>query len=360
METKRFTNTSFPLLVGGYEMGELIRSIDWSGSSLGPIDTWPQSLRATLNVMLNSAVPMCLFWGPEFSCFYNDAFQPVFGEKEKYPLAMGQPGHLVWLEVWPVINPLLNNVLEKGQAALSSDQLLPTYRNGHLEDVYWTLRYSPAFDDNAKPAGVLVTGSETAKENASLRQLTENRDQLFFAIDAAELGTWDLNLSTHRFTANDRYKSWLGLPSKADVELSTVLEAVSETDREHVAQAIWKALQPNSTSQYDVVYTLSNAGTRQKRTVRAKGRAYFSQDGKPYRFAGTVQDITEQVTAREQMEQAEELAKLALEGANTGSFFIDLTDNSLIHSATLGRVFTGRDVEGMTRAQLLTYIHPDD
>jgi hypothetical protein len=36
---------SLDWLGGGGEMGQLIRAMDWSTTSLGPINTWPQSLR---------------------------------------------------------------------------------------------------------------------------------------------------------------------------------------------------------------------------------------------------------------------------------------------------------------------------
>ena len=73
------------IIPGGGEMGERIRSINWSETSLGPIDSWPQSLRTILNVVLNSKFPMFLFWGPDLLCFYNDAYrpsqQPRFGKR---------------------------------------------------------------------------------------------------------------------------------------------------------------------------------------------------------------------------------------------------------------------------------------
>ncbi len=56
-------------LTGGGEMGRLTRDKDWSKTSLGAMQFWPQSLRTTLSIILNSKFPMFLWWGPELICF---------------------------------------------------------------------------------------------------------------------------------------------------------------------------------------------------------------------------------------------------------------------------------------------------
>ena len=76
-------------LVGGGEMGALMRAKDWSATSLGDVSTWPQSLRTAVGMMLPSRAQIVLFWGPEFLVLYNDAYRPVFGAK--HPLALDTP-----------------------------------------------------------------------------------------------------------------------------------------------------------------------------------------------------------------------------------------------------------------------------
>ena len=71
-------------------MGARMRALDWSKSPLGPVDTWPQSLRSTVSMLLPSKAQIVLFWGPEFVRLYNDAYRPVFGAK--HPHALGLPG----------------------------------------------------------------------------------------------------------------------------------------------------------------------------------------------------------------------------------------------------------------------------
>jgi hypothetical protein len=84
-------------LVAGGTMGERIRAYDWSASPLGPIESWPASLRVTLSNLLCSKFPTSLAWGPELITFYNDAYLALRGIR---PEALGQPLPQAWTEVW--------------------------------------------------------------------------------------------------------------------------------------------------------------------------------------------------------------------------------------------------------------------
>ncbi|HEY1114073.1 MAG TPA: hypothetical protein VGE66_10960, partial [Chitinophagaceae bacterium] len=119
----------YTFMQGGGEMGELIRNYDWSQTSLGPPDGWPQPLRIAVSIILSSRFPMFLFWGPDLTCFYNDAFRPSFGVEGKHPWALGKKGKDVWEEIWPTIKPWIDKVLD-GEAIWREDQLVGFYRNG--------------------------------------------------------------------------------------------------------------------------------------------------------------------------------------------------------------------------------------
>lgn len=146
---------------GGGEMAGLMRAKNWADTVIGTPDTWPQSLKTTLSIILNSKFPMFLFWGPDLICFYNDAYRPSLGTDGKHPGILGQPGEDAWQEIWPSIKPIIDLVLNGEDTSLYQDQLLPIYRNGKLEDVYWTFSYSPVADETGAVAGVFATCVET-------------------------------------------------------------------------------------------------------------------------------------------------------------------------------------------------------
>ena len=103
-------------LSGGKEMGRLIRSMDWSKTSLGPVADWPQSLRTTVNICLASDLPICVIWGPGLVQLYNDAYRVICGGK--HPCSMGQNFSECWKEAWPVIGETHNSALSGEPAFL--------------------------------------------------------------------------------------------------------------------------------------------------------------------------------------------------------------------------------------------------
>ena len=103
-------------------MGERMRAMDWSKTALGPAETWPQSLRSTVSMLLPSKAQIIVFWGPQFTVLYNDAYRPVFGAK--HPSALGLPGREAWSEIWDsVLHELLAGVVRTGEAFWAKDLL---------------------------------------------------------------------------------------------------------------------------------------------------------------------------------------------------------------------------------------------
>lgn len=189
MEVKRrATAKNYSFLNGGGESAGLIASMDWLHSSLGSIECWPQSLRTTLSIVLHSKFPMLLFWGADHICFYNDAFRQSLGTEGKHPQAMGSKGIDVWTETWHLTKPILDKILEGGESLLHEDQLIPIYRNGKLENVYWTYTYSPVEDEKSEVGGVLVICNETTERINLVDKLKTNEKKFFDMIEQAPIG----------------------------------------------------------------------------------------------------------------------------------------------------------------------------
>src|SRR5580658_1781142 len=168
---------SASLLFGAGEMADLTRAFDWSHTSLGPIDRWPQALLNTVNTLLNSRHPMFLWWGPDLIQFYNDAYRLSLGEG-KHPKALGQNGEDCWPEIWPIIFPQIEAVMTRGEATWHEDQLVPIHRNGRLDEVYWTYGYSPVYTPIGEIAGTLVVCTETTNTILAKRVLQRETERL--------------------------------------------------------------------------------------------------------------------------------------------------------------------------------------
>jgi signal transduction histidine kinase/ActR/RegA family two-component response regulator len=191
-------------LAGGGEMGYRVRAYDWDAHPLGSPDGWPSSLRMALRLLYTTQHPMFIFWGAEYYCFYNDAYARSIGP-EKHAVMLGAPGAQMWTEIWDVVSPQLDFVMRGEGATWHENQLIPIWRYGRRDNVYWTYGYSPIHDDDAPTGvgGVLVVCTETTSQmraeqrqrflvgiDDALRPIGDARDIVKTAIDALgrELG----------------------------------------------------------------------------------------------------------------------------------------------------------------------------
>lgn len=166
--------TTHEFLLGGGEMGELIRSTDWSKTPVGPVETWPQSLRTAVSIMLNTHFPMYIAWDKEFTQFYNDGYRPILGST-KHPAAMGRSTKFTFAEIWDIIGPMFEGVLE-GKAVGFTDFMLPLDRHGFTEECYFIFSYSPIKQEDGSTGGVLVTVTETTERVLGERRLKSLRE----------------------------------------------------------------------------------------------------------------------------------------------------------------------------------------
>jgi PAS domain S-box-containing protein len=173
-------------------MGARVRAHDWSTSPLGSIRVWPQSLRTALSVMLSSAFPSYLAWGPGLISFYNDAYVPILGTK---PDALGRPFQEVWSEVWDQIAPITARAMA-GEASYFEDFPFTLVRTGSPEQTWFTFSYSPIRDESGGVGGVLCTVHETTARIVGERE----RERLLQEL-AAERGRFVTLIENLPFSA---------------------------------------------------------------------------------------------------------------------------------------------------------------
>jgi signal transduction histidine kinase/FixJ family two-component response regulator len=171
-------------LAGGGEMGERIRSKDWSRTPLGPVETWPQSLRTIVRIMLTSQQPIWIGWGPELIKLYNDPYKAIVGGK--HPQALGQPASVVWRDIWRDIAPMLAQVMEKNEGTYVESQLLIMERYGYPEETYYTFSYNPVPSEHGGVGGMICTNTDDMQRVIGERQLSLLR---VLATDTADART---------------------------------------------------------------------------------------------------------------------------------------------------------------------------
>ena len=178
----------YSFLAGTGEMATLTRKKDWSSTMLGSPDRWSQSLRTSVQIVLQSKFPMLLFWGKELICFYNDAFRPSLGKSGKHPQMLGMDAATAWAEIWNIIQPMLDQVMSGGESIWMEDAPIPLYRNGRLENANWTFGYSLVNDDDGHAGGILVVCTETTEKVLGLNAAFNNEKKFRNTVTQAPVG----------------------------------------------------------------------------------------------------------------------------------------------------------------------------
>ena len=168
------SSESLSFVAGGGDMGERIRAFDWSGTPLGPLGGWPQSLRTAVRIMLTSRQPIWIGWGDELLYFYNDPYKSIIGGK--HPWALARPAKEVWREIWPNIGPMLATAMGGDEGTYVEAQLLIMERSGYPEETYYTFSYSPIPDDQGRPGGIICANTDDTQRAIGERQFALLRE----------------------------------------------------------------------------------------------------------------------------------------------------------------------------------------
>jgi PAS domain S-box-containing protein len=253
------------------EMATLTWAFDWASTPVGAVDTWPAALRTAVGIVLASNHPMFIWWGPELVQFYNDAYRHTMGP-ERHPSALGQCGRHCWEEIWPIIGPQIDSVMNGGPATWQEDQLVPVTRHGRRQDVWWTYGYSP-IPDGDRVGGVLVVCTDVTDAHLHQDALLALNDRL---IDEIELRRYEHERQKAMFEQAPGFmcilrgpqhvfefanESYLRLVGDRDLIGKTLREAMPETS----GQGFVKLL--------DQVYASGEAFTAQALPIRLRREA---------------------------------------------------------------------------------------
>jgi PAS domain S-box-containing protein len=245
------------------ETASLIRNYDWRGTALGPIESWPQSLRAIVAMVINSPVPMVLLWGPKGHMIYNDGYSRFAGSR--HPRLMGSEVRAGWPEVADFNDHIMKVGLSGGTLAYR-DQELTLYRNHAPEQVWMNLDYSPVIDESGLPAGVIAIVVETTQRVLADRRNDAERRRLIQMFEQGPSFMALLEGPEHRIQlANPSYVRLVG---GRDVIGKTVAEALPEAASQGYVKLLDEVFSTGKAfASTSSPYSIEAAGSEQKRFV---------------------------------------------------------------------------------------------
>lgn len=323
---------SFP--TGGGELGALIRQFDWAKTSLGPLATWPQSLKTVTETLLRSPVPIVLLWGEDGIMIYNDAYSAFAGGR--HPELLGSKVR----EGWPEVADFNDNVMKVGLSGGTlayRDQELTLYRRGQPEQVWMNLDYSPVLNEAGEPAGVIAIVVETTQRVIAERRVRENRDELHRINEIlfesqralkdresdlarvqqiARIGGVNVDLR-HGFDNGKRAPEYLEIhgldPDTIDTHENWV-GRLHPDDRDRALQH-FLATVSGSETHYSSEYRIVRPKDGQVRWIACEAEIERDENGRPLRLVGAHMDITDRNLAKELLRESEERFRLIANSA---------------------------------------------
>src|SRR3954447_24496557 len=186
---------------GAPSCADLVAALDWSRTTLGPRDRWDPAVRATVDLLLASALPMALTHGDDFVLIYNDAYADLIGSL--HPAAVGRPANEVFAEFWsaPGIGAVLEEVYRTGEPFLEAESQLTVSRGsaGRPEQAFFTRGHSAVRDMRGDVAGVLTVAAETTQVTRRLQSLGELTARLAGALTIDDVARVVLTYATASF-----------------------------------------------------------------------------------------------------------------------------------------------------------------
>lgn len=154
---------------------------------------------------------------------------------------------------------------------------------------------SVVYNFRHEPVRMLGTINDVTAQRELIEELKASEENLRLATEAAELGTFDLDLVKHTMDWDKRCRELFGIYDMRPVNYNDdFLGGLHQDDRDRVAAVIEQAMnKEQSNGDYDVEYRTVGFSDKKVRWIRAKGKVFFGEHDKPERFMGAVLDITE-------------------------------------------------------------------
>lgn len=344
-------------------MAGRIRDFDWASHPLGLPESWPEPLRVMIDMALASSFPTAIYWGREYRLLYNDAWSPI--PADRHPWALGRPGAEVWADIWDVVGPQMEQVLDTGRGFATYDQLLMMERDGTPRETWWNYSFTPIRDGQGRVLGILNQGNETTRmvlaERAKQQELTRLQDYFQQAPGAIAL----LDGPQHRFTlANPAYLELVGRDDLIGRRVAEALPEVVEQGFIELLDTVYRSGEPFRALGRPVMLRRRPEAPPEPRVLDFVYQPLRDAGGETTGIFVAVTDITERAEAEEALRRSEERLQMAL-NASTGIGTWDWTAETgrITGDERFARLFgidAGRVASGGVFEAVLNFIHADD
>ncbi len=172
---------------------------------------------------------------------------------------------------------------------------------------------APLFDEDGRPRGAVGAFMEVTEWRRVERALADSEERLRLAVEAAELGLFDRDMTTDTLRWSGRTRAIFGLAADEPITAQRFMAMVHPDDRGRLIEHLARALDPRIAGPYDVEYRCVRPDG-EVLCVHSVGRVIFEGQGDDrhaVRLVGALRDVTASRQAAEQLKEAKEAAETA-------------------------------------------------
>lgn len=367
------------VFVGDSEMAARCRRIDWSTTSLGPVDEWPAALRAIVRTTIESPFPINLWCGPDLLLIYNDAYRRVLGAK--HPRALARPGREVWSEIWENIRPMFSAV-DRGETVYAEDApFLMERHDGPPEEAFFTFSLSAVRDD----AGAVVAYFNVASETTDQVESRQKVEAALAATERAEHRLRDIFIQAPTFLAvvrgrnhvfefvNDAYYQVVGHRDLIGKPVAVAMPEVIDQGFIGILDEVLRTGKPFVGRELPVVLQREKGGAPTQAFLDFVYQPMIDPDGERVGIVAHGFDVTTSVQARREIErlwhESEATRRSAEESEARYRFMTNAIPVQIWTATAEGELdyvsepaarYFGKPAAEVIGEQWLSVLHPDD
>jgi PAS domain S-box-containing protein len=243
--------------------------------------------RQAFRLLMHAPVAICMLRLPDF--VIELANPPMLELWDRDASAIGKKITEVFTEVADQgFDKLLQYVVTTGNTFHEHERPVVIARNGKRDEVFANFVFQPNYSDTGEMIGVLAVATEVTAQVKARKAIAQAEETTRLAVDAARLGSYEINLETQEILVTPRFVQIFGLDAAGD--RSGYTNAIHPEDLTLRTAAHDSALVTGNL-EYEVRVIWKDKSIH---WIRVTGRVLYDYAGNPVRLLGIVQEITEE------------------------------------------------------------------
>lgn len=224
-------------------------------------------------------------------------------------------------------------------------------------EVFWASgEISPLKDGVGEPVGFVKVLRDQTDEYLGLEALREAEARLLRAQEAGGVGLFSLDIVSDILRPTPEFCKIYGIAETDAVPISVIQALVVDDDQDVASNP---QTRKDGTSPLNVEYRIRRANDGRKRIIARRGEFELDRNGRPVRFVGVVQDVTERRKAQRELRDSEARFR-ALAQAIPNHVWTATPDGRLDWFNDRVYEYAGRSQGDLDGDGWVTLLHPDD